>query len=62
MGFAHNIEFDITGDRNKEELERFLEQVPPTGVLETVVHHNAGDRPWESPSIKVILRARWITE
>lgn len=62
MGFAHNVEFDITGERRKEELEAFMAEVPPGASLETVVRVDAGDRPWESASTTVILRARWITE
>lgn len=62
MGFAHNVSFNITGDFRKEQLEKFLEQVPPGGQLSTKVHIVPKDRPWESERTTVELQARWITE
>jgi hypothetical protein len=62
MGFLHNITLELKSETPKLELAAFLEQLPDTAVISTVVRTTPKDRPWESERTHVSLQARWISE
>jgi hypothetical protein len=62
MGFLHNLTLELKDETPKAELAAFLEQLPETAHISTVVKITPKDRPWESEQVAVALQARWISE
>lgn len=55
----HTLELNITKGIAKEVLQGFVDALPPEAKIETDAYHQEGDRPWESASTTVTLRAEW---
>lgn len=62
MGFLHNITLELKDETPKSELSEFLEQMPESAHISTIVRVTPKDRPWESEKVAVALQARWISE
>lgn len=55
----HSLDLNITKGGTREELQEFIDEIPAGTKFETDAYHQEGDRPWESASTTVTLRAEW---
>ena len=54
-----SVELNVTKGSTREDLQEFIDQLPPQAKIDTETYHQEGDRPWESASTTVTLRAEW---
>lgn len=54
-----SLELNITNGTTREGLQDFIDELPQRAKIETDTYHQEGDRPWESASTTVTLRAEW---
>jgi hypothetical protein len=60
MAFVHTIEIELDETLKAGALKAFLEKVPDTAVLKTVITVIPKDRPFDSERRSATLKARWI--